>query len=65
MHKHICLHEVDNQTTSVTADTLNTELDQLISFEMFLTVAGLEEITVKVETCHILYLLRYNSGRYT
>lgn len=53
MHKHICLKELVNGSVSAfDFERTSEELDSLISFKMFLTVAGLEELTIKVPTIH-------------
>lgn len=50
MHKHICLKELINAggVSHFDFEQTNDELDSLISFKMFLTVTGLEELSVKV-----------------
>lgn len=53
MHKHICLKELVNGSVSAfDFERTSEELDSLISFKMFLTVAGLEELTIKVPTVY-------------
>ena len=53
MHKHICLKELVNGSVSAfDFERTSEELDSLISFKMFLTVAGLEELSIKVPTIH-------------
>ncbi|XP_019848730.1 PREDICTED: uncharacterized protein LOC109580226 [Amphimedon queenslandica] len=49
MHKHICLKELINAggVSHFDFEQTNDELDSLISFKMFLTVTGLEELSVK------------------
>ena len=49
MHKHMCLNELSRET-SYNLEKTNDELDQLISLQMFLIVAGLEERTTKVNS---------------
>ena len=50
MHKHIYIQEYMSQekTTNDSLLDIKQELDQLISLQMFLTVAGIEERTTKV-----------------
>lgn len=50
MHKHIYIQEYMSQekTTNDSLLDIKEELDQLISLQMFLTVAGIEERTTKV-----------------
>ena len=50
MHKHIYIQEYMSQEKTTNDSLLNIkqELDQLISLQMFLTVAGIEERTTKV-----------------
>lgn len=50
MHKHIYIQEYRSQEKATNDNLLGIkqELDQLISLQMFLTVAGIEERTTKV-----------------
>lgn len=49
MHKHMCLNELSRET-NYNFEKTNNELDQLISFQMFLAVAGLQERATKVSS---------------
>jgi hypothetical protein len=53
MHKHLCLNEL-NSTESIIEETIH-ELDQMISFDMFLQVTGIREKSRKVSCDYACY----------
>ena len=62
MHKHQYLEDInlDLSNDSVAVEKMAVELDSLISFEMFLNIAGLGQRTIKVSLKYTSLFTSYN-----